>query len=62
LQSIHQPQIYGTQSHRNNGNEPFTKEPYTRGLIPDALRKELGVPSQAEQQKDLEELNKRAPR
>jgi len=62
LQSIHQPQIYGTQSHRNNGDEPFTKEPYNRGLIPDALHKELEVPSQAEQQRDLEKLNKQAPR
>lgn len=57
LQAIHQPQIYGTQSHRSNGNEPFTKEPYNHGLISDALRQELGVPSQAEQQKELEELN-----
>lgn len=58
LQAIHQPQIYGTQSRRSNGNEPFTKDPYNRSIITDALRKELGIPNQAEQQKDLQELNK----
>lgn len=58
LQAIHQPQIYGTQSRRNKGEEPFTQEPYNRSVITDAMRKELGVPARAEQQKDLEELNK----
>lgn len=57
LQSIHQPQIYGTQSRRSNANKHFIKEPYNRGLISDALRHELGVFSQAEQQQELKGLN-----
>jgi len=31
-------------------NEPTTQEPYNRGLISDALRRDLGVPSQAAQE------------
>jgi len=49
LQSIHQPQIYGTQF-LTKKNEPTTQEPYDRRLIPDALRRSLGVPSQASQE------------
>jgi len=49
LNSIHQPQIYGTQFHFEPG-KPTTQEPYNRGLIPDALRRELGVPSHAAQE------------
>ena len=50
LQSIHQPQIFGTQFN-TPGKEPTTQEPYNRSLISDALRGQLGVPSQAEQDK-----------
>ena len=50
LQNIHQPQIFGTQFH-TTGKEPSTQEPYNRGLVSDALRGQLGVPSQAEQEK-----------
>jgi len=49
LQSIHQPQIFGTQF-STPGTTPATQEPYNRGLISDALRGQLGVPSQAEQE------------
>jgi hypothetical protein len=49
LNSIHQPQIYGTQFY-TKPNEPATQEPYNRGLVSDALRRELGVPSQAAQE------------
>lgn len=48
LQSIHQPQIFGTQ-YLTNPNQPTTQEPYDRGLISDALRHQLGVPSQVAQ-------------
>jgi hypothetical protein len=48
LNSIHQPQIYGTQFYTRQ-NEATTQEPYNRGLISDALRRQLGVPSQAAQ-------------
>ena len=46
---IHQPQIYGTQFY-TKPNDPATQEPYNRGLVSDALRRELGVPSQAAQE------------
>jgi len=48
LQSIHRPQIYGTQ-YFTKPNQPTTQEPYDRTLISDALRKQLGVPPQAAQ-------------
>ena len=54
LNSIKQPQIYGTQFH-NTKETPWTQEPYNRTLISDELRRQLGVPSQAAQQKQLEE-------
>ena len=49
LQSIHQPQIYGTQFNPNP-NGLTTQEPYNRTLVPDFLRQFLGVPSQAAQE------------
>ena len=48
LHSIHQPQIYGTQFNFKPGGH-ITQEPYNRHLVSDALRRDLGVPSQAEQ-------------
>jgi hypothetical protein len=47
LMAVGQPQIYGTQYGRRDGQ--WSQEPYNRALISDALRKVLGVPSQAEQ-------------
>jgi len=52
LNSIKQPQIYGTQFH-NSKEAPWTQEPYNRTLISDELRRQLGVPSQAAQEKQL---------
>jgi hypothetical protein len=49
LQSIHQPQVYGTQFLNPQG-QPATQEPYDRNLISDALRRELGVPVQSAQE------------
>lgn len=49
LNSIKQPQIYGTQFHMPQG-EATTQDPYNRTLISDPLREQLGVPS-VEQQK-----------
>jgi hypothetical protein len=49
LQSMHQQQIYGTQFSWSTATAPTTQEPYDRTLISDALRKQLGVPSQAAQ-------------
>jgi hypothetical protein len=48
LQSVKQAQIYGTQFVTLEG-KPTTQEPYERGLVSDALRKQLGVPSLAAQ-------------
>lgn len=62
LQSIHQPQIYGTQF-VTNANGLTTQEPYNRTLVPDFLRRFLGVPSQAaqEEQKKLFEVQPAKP-
>jgi hypothetical protein len=49
LMAIGKPQIYGTQFMTPAGQHA-TQEPYNRQLISDQLRKELQVPSQAEQE------------
>lgn len=54
LQGIGQKQIFGTQ-YRLQSKDNWTQEPYDRELISDALRKQLVVPSQSEQTKQLEE-------
>lgn len=53
LQKIGQPQIYGTQF-KFAKDTPLTQEPYNRTVISDQLRRQLGVPSQATQQKQVE--------
>jgi hypothetical protein len=61
LQELHQPQIYGTQfSTKVDGIT--TQEPYNRNLVPDALRKVLGVPSLPEQEKRRAEIQARHKR
>ncbi|MGY2732979.1 hypothetical protein [Sphingomonas sp. UYP23] len=49
LQSIGQPQIYGTQFRRSTGSD-WSQEPYRRDLLSDALRRANGVPPIAEQE------------
>jgi hypothetical protein len=64
LQSIRQPQIYGTQFLTPSG-KPVTQDPYDRTLISDALRAELGVPElkfQAERVKEFEAARKASAR
>ena len=56
LQSVGQPQIYGTQFLLPDGGAPATQAPYDRDLISDLVRRELGVPAMAAQQDQLEEL------
>jgi hypothetical protein len=56
LNSIHQPQIYGTQFFLKT-NQPTTQEPYNRSLISDALRKQLGVPSEAAQEEQRKQYD-----
>jgi len=57
LQSIHQPQIYGTQF-VGTDHSPATQAPYTSDLITDAMRKKLGVPTLDDQKKQQDEINK----
>ena len=53
LKAVNQPQIYGTQFNKSK-DTPWTQEPYNRTFIPDELRRQLGVPSLANQEKELE--------
>jgi hypothetical protein len=59
LQSVHQPQIYGTQF--LGVAAAATQNPYSQQLIPDALRTELGVPTRTSQAEQLKALRSRAP-
>ena len=59
LQSIGKSQVYGTQFTFGE-RQPATQEPYSRELISDALRRQLGVPSLADQQKQLAEMSRAA--
>lgn len=52
-------QIYGTQYSKPSATAAWTMEPYDRELIADALRRELGVPDLAAQQKRLEDMQAR---
>jgi hypothetical protein len=54
LQSVKQPQIFGTQYHIPRSG-PVTQDPYDRELVSDPLRRQLGVPSQAVQQLQLKQ-------
>ncbi|MDE3105102.1 MAG: hypothetical protein KGK08_07985 [Acidobacteriota bacterium] len=52
LEKIGQKQVFGTQFSRDV-QHGWTQEPYDRSLISDALRRQLGVPSQSEQAEQL---------
>ena len=52
LSKIGQPQVYGTQYHRDPYTS-WTQDPYNRTLIPDTLLQQLGVPDRAAQEKQL---------
>jgi hypothetical protein len=58
LQNIGRPQVFGTQ-YRTPPGEDTTQEPYDRALVPDALRRALGVPSQAAQERRRLEIQSR---
>jgi hypothetical protein len=58
LQELHQPQIYGTQ-YLTKMDGITRQEPYDRALVPDALRKVLGVPVLADQEKRRAEMQAR---
>ena len=55
LQSIHRPQIYGTQYVGTHGK--MTQGAFDSVFISDSLRAELSVPSLAEQQDQLKSMN-----
>ncbi len=57
LNSVNQPQIYGTQFHGDQ-DKAMTQEPYDRGLISDSLRQQLGVPAISAQQEQLTEYER----
>ena len=59
LQSVGQPQIYGTQF--LGAGTATTQKPYNQPLISDALRTELGVPTQASHSEQLKTLQSPAP-
>lgn len=52
LQSISQPQIYGTQ-YLHFDHPPVTQQPYATDVISDSIRRELGVPAMKEQEEQL---------
>lgn len=56
LDSIHQPQVFGTQYH-SRADSPVSQEPYNRALIPEQLRAVYCVPSIEQQGKNLTEFN-----
>jgi hypothetical protein len=57
LQSIGQKQIYGTQFLTPKG-APVTQGAYDRSFVSDALRKALGVPALADQEKERQDFQK----
>jgi hypothetical protein len=56
LQKSGRPQIYGTQYNFSNETRAATLDPYDRALVSDALRQALGVPPQAQQERDRAEI------
>lgn len=58
LQSIRQPQIYGTQYSKAPPQSQWTQEPYNRTLLTDVLRKATRVKTLEEQTKQAEEFDK----
>jgi hypothetical protein len=59
LQSVGQPQIYGTQF--VGAGATMTQKPYNTALISDALRAELGVPPQSSQAEQLKTMQSASP-
>ena len=55
-----QSQIYGTQYMGSEKTQLMQQDPYDRSLISDAMRRDLGVPLQAEQAETLAKMNTKA--
>ncbi len=60
LNTIGQPQVFGTQYHSPKG-APMTQEPYDRALVTDSLREAMGVPPIAKQDEQLKQLSGTSP-
>lgn len=60
LQSINQPQIYGTQ-YLHFEHPPVTQQPYATDLISDSIRSKLGVPTLKEQEEQLRAYQQQVP-
>ena len=56
LQSIGQPQVFGTQ-YNSHGDSPVTQDPYNRGLIPDQFRAVFCVPDIEHQKENIKVFN-----
>jgi len=56
LMTTGKAQVFGTQFTRPKATGQWTQEPYDRALISDALRTELGVPTQPAQAKQLADI------
>lgn len=59
LQSINQPQIYGTQYLHFN-HPPVTQQPYAADAISDSIRSKFGVPTLKEQAEQLTRYQQQA--
>jgi len=57
LQSIRQPQIYGTQFSRKPSSGAWTMEPLNPALLPDSLRQETATPTLEQQKKVLDKMS-----
>ena len=56
LQTIGQPQVFGTQ-YNNHDDSPYTQAPYNRELVPDQLRALFCVPDTEQQRKNVAAFN-----
>jgi hypothetical protein len=61
LEMVGQKQVFGTQ-YSGDAKHPWTQEPYDRTLVSDALREQLGVPSQASQLEQLKAYQSQSQR
>lgn len=58
LHRIGRPQVLGTQLHKYPGESEFSPEPYDRDFVPRTVRESFDVPTPAEQEARLVELNR----
>ena len=61
LQNIQRPIVLGPGWTKTD-DQPWTQAPFNRTLVPDSLRKELGIQTLEQQAKDLAEMNKTQPK